>query len=118
MLSKELDDSGQVLYSTDPEFHSIAVVYDDRTTAVVRLHVPQDPLIPSVLNDPEFGQDLPAQPHSGLTVNADMEATFAIYEPDYPLCIQPFLLITCTHRIVTLRRPASPLQWEMAESAE
>jgi len=60
MLFEELDDLRQILHSTDPKFHPIAVVHDDRSAAKIRLHFPQDPFIPAVLYDPEFGQDLPA----------------------------------------------------------
>src|SRR6266581_1600060 len=59
MLFEELDDSCQILHSTNPKFHPIAVVHDDGAAAKVRLHFLQDPFIPSVLYDPEFGQYLP-----------------------------------------------------------
>jgi len=60
MLFEEPDNSRQILHSTDPKFHPIAVVHDDGAAAKVRLHFLQDSFIPSVLYDPEFGQDLPA----------------------------------------------------------
>jgi len=60
MLFEELDDLPQVPHSTNPKFHPIAVVHDDRSAAKVRLHPLQDSFIPSVLDDSEFGQDLPA----------------------------------------------------------
>jgi len=60
MLFEELDNLRQIPHSTDPKFHPIAVVHGDRTAAKVRLHFLQDLFIPSVLYDPELGQDLPA----------------------------------------------------------
>jgi hypothetical protein len=60
MLLEELDDSCQVPHPANPKFHPIAVVHDDGSAAKIRLHFLQYPFIPSVLHDPEFGQDLPA----------------------------------------------------------
>src|SRR5205823_5945866 len=99
MLFEEIDDLCQVLHPTNPQFHSIAVIHNDRSAAKIRLHFLEDSFISSVLYDPELGQDLPARLHSRLAVDTDVEATFAIDEPDDPLRIQPFLLITCTHAL-------------------
>src|SRR5437879_768036 len=104
MRLEESDDPRQVLETSDPEFHSIAVVHGDRTAAEVHLQLRQDPYIPAVLHDAEFGQDLPSRPHRRLAIEGDMETSLSIDKPHDPLRIQPFLLIICTHRIFTERR--------------
>ena len=45
----------------------------------------------------------------GLSNKPDTEAAFTVYEPYHPAQPdQPFLLITCTHRVVTFLEPYGP----------
>jgi hypothetical protein len=59
--------------------------------------------IPLVLHHAELRKHLPADPHAGLPVHADEEASFTVDEPDDPIGTQPFLLVVCTGWIVTRR---------------
>jgi len=71
-----------------------------------------------MLNDPEFGKHLPSQSHRRLAIDGNVEATFSVDEPDNPTRIQPFLLITCAHRIFTWRSRTSSFWEEVPESAQ
>src|SRR5207247_1015838 len=55
-----------------------------------------------MLHHAELGEDLPADLHTGLSIDANKEAPFSIDKSDDPLGAQSFLLVVCTGWIFTL----------------
>ncbi len=101
MAFEELNNLCQALQATNPEFETITVVHGNRSAAEERLQRIEDSLIPAVLNDTELWKDLPSYCHRALAIDGDVETPFSVDESDNPARVQPFLLITCTHRILT-----------------
>lgn len=101
MILEEPDQVGQVLKAPHAQLHPVPVVDGDPAAAEERPQPMEDLHVLTVLDNAELRKDLVPAPHTRLGVEGHMEAALAVDKADDPVDIQPFLLMICTHRIVT-----------------
>jgi hypothetical protein len=100
-LEERYHSFGQLLEPTDAEFLAITVVGGDLSAPEELAKLLEEGDVPLVLHHAELWKDLPTDPHAGLPVHTDEEASLSVDEADHPIGAQPFLLVVCTGRIVT-----------------
>ena len=67
--------------------HPVTVIGSNHPTAKKLLERVEQLNITTVLNDSEFGEHLKPRGHLGMRADADMETTFAVNKPYYPLSV-------------------------------
>ena len=86
MLLKEGNDPfGEVIQPPDSISHAVAMIGSDYSAAEELLQRMEELNITAVLHDGEFGEYLKLAGHLWVRIDADVETTFAVNEPDYPL---------------------------------
>ena len=100
-FEERYDPLRQLSEASDAELLSITMIRGDLTAPEELAELPKEGNVPLVLDHAELWQDLPADLHRGLPIDADEETSFSIDETDHPFGTQAFLLITCTDRIIT-----------------
>jgi len=76
---------GEVIQPPDSVSHPISVILSHYSTTEVSLQRVEKLNVTSMLNDREFGEYLKLAGHFWMRIDADVETTFAVYKPDYPL---------------------------------
>lgn len=102
VLVEELRYLLEVIETSNSVILAVTMVLLDASKPEVISDLFQEFFVTFVLNDPELRKHLPAEAHLWHPIDANIETAFSIGEADYPLRIQAFLLIVCTHHIITV----------------
>jgi hypothetical protein len=101
---EESDHIGEILQATNSIIQPIPMIGADASECEESSDTVQQFSIAFVLRYPELGEDLPPQAHLWDPIDSHVEASFTIYETNDPARIQSFLLVVCTHHVVTSSR--------------
>ena len=86
----------QMLSSTYPVCHTIAVIHTDNAATEIRFERMQDLDVSPVLDDGEFRKDLNARTHIAVSAYPHVKTPFAVHKADDPLGIELHLERTRT----------------------
>ena len=78
---------GQLLDSPYAELLAITVIDGDLAATEERSKLLEEGNIPLMLYHAKLWEDLPANLHRGLPIDADEETSFAVNKPNHPLCL-------------------------------
>jgi hypothetical protein len=101
MSFEELYDLRELRDSSGAKLFSITMIRGDLSVPEKFLQPLQNRYILLMLHHSKLWKDLPTDLHGRLPIDANEETTFSIDKPDNPFGTQSFLLIICTHHIVT-----------------
>ncbi len=79
----------QVIQTSHSISHPVAMVRANHTAPKEPLQCMKQLDVSFVLNNCELRKHLKSGGHLRVWIDADEETTFAVYESDHPLCLQP-----------------------------
>src|SRR5437016_2768009 len=88
LLKKGNDPLIQVIQTTHPVSHSVAVIPSNHAAPKKTLECVKQLDVPLVLYNCELRKDLKPGRHFRMGVDSDEEATFAVHKPNHPVSLE------------------------------